>query len=109
MPVTSLSINGVPHTDVHAFLREYGRFVEAQDFARALEALGKDFACVMKEPMVEVHDTVVDEPSVYDSYDAPTFEAVRMPQHEYYNDKDVLRHFKWKYDCKRVSKSKEKK
>jgi hypothetical protein len=42
-----------------------------------------------------------------DSYDTPIFEAVRMPRYEYHNDKDILRHFKWKYDCKRISKRKE--
>ena len=42
--------------------------------------------------IISVLNMYQEEPSMWESYDKYTWsEAVRMPQHEYHNDKDIFR------------------
>jgi hypothetical protein len=90
MPTNTITVlvNGLPNDDGASV-----RAVIERDFERVFDAL------------VEWQRYENDGESYDDSFDIPVFEAMRMPQHEYHNDKDVFRRMAW--ESNRISKRKE--
>ena len=70
------------------------------DKALVLDVIERDFDVVFSALVEWQRFTSV---PYDDTHDTPTFEAVRMPRHEYHMDKDVFRGM----SVKRISKRKE--